>query len=89
MSQKIIRKDETDEAKFRIRFKGIERYYEYESFDQFIEEWQSYDNFMKEKVLSLEEPKTEARRKIDLFLRRTKKIPTTSNKRYYKWKTDK
>lgn len=89
MRQKIIRKDETDEAYFAIRFKGIERYYEYETFDQFVEEWQSYDSYMQEKVLSLEQPKSEARRIIDIFLKRTKKIPTNNEKRYYKWKTDK
>lgn len=74
---KIIKRDETDEANnFKIRFKGIERYHEYNSIREFVEEWRDYDDFMEKEVLSLEQPKSESRRKIDLFLKRIKNIPS-------------
>lgn len=82
---KIIARDESDEAKITIRFKGIERYHEYHSIREFVAEWRDYDDFMETEVLSLEKPKSEARRKIDLFLRRTKSIPTDKSG-YNTWK---
>lgn len=82
---KIIRRDETDEAKFKLRFKGIERYHEYDSIRDFVNDWRDYGEFMEEEVMSLEKPKTEARRQIDLFLRRTKNIPTDRTG-YNNWK---
>ena len=83
---KIIRRDESDEAKFHIRFKGIERYYEYSSIEEFLSDWRDYDEYHRTEILSLEKPKSEARRRIDLFLRRIKNIPTKSEKDYYNWK---
>jgi len=83
---KIIRRDETDEAKFKLRFKGIERYYEYDSIAEFIHDWRDYQEYMEVEVISLEKPKSEARRRIDLFLRRAKNVPTSSDKKYYEWK---
>lgn len=83
----IIARDESDEATaFIIRFKGIERYHEYYSIRDFVKEWRDYDEYMVEEVESLEKPKSEARRRIDLFLRRIKNIPTGSEKDYYNWK---
>lgn len=74
---RIIKRDETDEANsFKIRFKGIERYHEYDSIKAFTDEWRDYDEFMEEEVKPLDQPKSEARRRIDLFLRRIKHIPT-------------
>jgi hypothetical protein len=83
---KIIARDESDTADILIRFKGIERYHEYRSIKEFTNEWRDYDEYMKEEVLSLEKPKSEARRRIDLFLRRIKNVPTNSEKDYYNWK---
>lgn len=77
---KIIRRDETDEANsFKIRFKGIERYYEYTSIAEFAREWRDYEEYMEEEVKTLEKPKTEARRRIDLFLKNIKNVPTDQN----------
>jgi len=73
---KIIARDESDQADFKIRFKGIERYHEYDSIAEFVAAWRDYEDYMNEEVISLEKPKSEARRRIDLFLRRTKNIPT-------------
>lgn len=72
----IIRRDETDEAVCDIRFKGIETYYHYTSLKDLIKEWRDYDEYMENEVKVLEKPKSEARRQIDLFLRRIKNIPT-------------
>lgn len=82
---KIIKRDESDEAKFKIRFKGIERYHEYDSIREFVAEWRDYEEYMEEEVKPLEQKKSEARRRIDLFLRRTKNIPTTKSG-YNNWK---
>ena len=82
---KIIRRDETDEATIKIRFKGIERYHEYDSIREFIKDWRDYDDYMKQEVEALEKPKSEARRKIDLFLRRIKHIPSDRTG-YNNWK---
>ena len=73
---KIIAWDESDVADFKIRFKGIERYHEYDSIAEFVAAWRDYKDYMEKEVISLEKPKSEARRRIDLFLRRTKNIPT-------------
>lgn len=84
---KIIRRDETDEApSFKIRFKGIERYHEYETIRDFVADWRDYDEYMENEVKVLEQPKSEARRKVDLFLKRIKKVPTESVGKYYEWK---
>lgn len=82
---KIVRRDETDEAKFNLRFKGIEHYYEYSSISEFNKEWRDYDEFMETEVKPLGEKKSEARRKIDLFLRRIKHIPVDKTG-YNNWK---
>lgn len=82
---KIIARDESDQADFKIRFKGIERYHEYDSIAEFVAAWRDYKDYMKEEVISLEKPKSEARRRIDLFLRRTKNIPT-DHKGFNAWK---
>ena len=72
----IIRRDETDEAIFDIKFKGIEHYHHYTSIREFIRDWRDYDEYVEEEIKPLERPKSEARRRIDLFLRRIKNIPT-------------
>lgn len=72
----IIRRDETDEAIFDLKFKGIEHYYHYTSIKEFIEYWRDYDDYVEEEIKPLERRKSEARRRIDLFLRRIKDIPT-------------
>lgn len=72
----IIRRDETDEAVCDIRFKGIEVYYNYTSLRDLIRDWRDYDEYIKNEVEVLEKPKSEARRQIDLFLKRIKHIPT-------------
>lgn len=83
---KIIKRDETDEASnFKIRFKGIERYHEYSSIAEFVKEWRDYDEYVQEEILPLEGKKSEARRRIDLFLRRIKNVPTDTNG-YNAWK---
>lgn len=82
---KIIARDESDQADFKIRFKGIERYHEYDSIAEFVAAWRDYKDYMDEEVISLEKPKSEARRRIDLFLRRTKNIPT-DRKGFNAWK---
>lgn len=76
---RIVTNDGTDEGNFHFRFKGIERYHEYDSLDQFAKEWKDKTTWMKEEVLVLEQPKSEARRRIDLFLKRTKHIPTSKH----------
>lgn len=73
---KIIRRDETDEAKFCLRFKGIEHYYEYGSVAEFVKDWRDYDEYVEQEIKPHSERKSEARRRIDLFLRRTRHIPT-------------
>lgn len=83
---KIIRRDESDEAKFYLRFKGIERYHEYDTIADFVRDWRDYDEYIETEVLPLEEKKSEARRRIDLFLRRIKNVPTHNDKDYYNWK---
>ena len=83
---RIIKRDETDEANsFKIRFKGIERYHEYDSIKAFTDEWRDYDEFMEQEVKPLDKPKSETRRRIDLFLRRIKNIPTDKTG-YNNWK---
>lgn len=82
---RIIKRDESDEAKFKLRFKGIERYHEYDSIKDFVSEWRDYDEFMEVEVKPLEKPKSESRRRIDLFLRRIKNIPTDKTG-YNNWK---
>ena len=72
----IIRRDETDEAIFDIKFKGIEHYHHYTSIRDLIRDWRDYDEYVEEEIKPLERPKSEARRRIDLFLRRIKNIPT-------------
>lgn len=72
----IIRRDETDEAIFDLRFKGIEHYHHYTSIKEFIRDWRDYDDYVDQEIAPLEKPKSEARRRIDLFLRRIKNIPT-------------
>lgn len=82
---KIIMRDESDEAKFSLRFKGIEVYHEYDSIRDFVKEWRDYDEYMETEVKSLEKPKSEARRKVDLFLKMIKDIPTDKSG-YNNWK---
>lgn len=82
---RIIKRDESDEAKFKLRFKGIERYHEYDSIRDFVSEWRDYDDFIEEEVKPLGEKKSEARRRIDLFLRRIKHIPSDKSG-YNNWK---
>lgn len=83
---KIIKRDETDEANsFKIRFKGIERYHEYDSIREFVKDWRDYDEYIEEEVRPLGEKKSETRRRIDLFLRRIKNIPTDKTG-YNNWK---
>lgn len=76
---RIVSQDGTDEANFHIRFKGIERYHEYNSIGAFARDWVDKDAWMKREVEPLEKPKSEARRQIDLWLRKTKHIPTTKS----------
>ncbi len=71
----IVRRDETDEAIFDLKFKGIEHYHHYTSIKEFIKDWRDWDDYMEEEVAPLEKPKSEARRQIDLFLKRIKHIP--------------
>lgn len=91
MPTKIIRWDETDEAQlteltdFHVRFKGIEVYYETNNAEQFMKDWRLMSDFMEKEVKSLEKPKSEARRLIDLFLARTKHIPKDKSG-YNNWK---
>lgn len=82
---KIIKRDETDEADIVIKFKGIERYHEYHSIKAFVNDWRDWDDYKEEEIISLEKPKSEARRRIDLFLRRIKNIPTDKSG-YNNWK---
>ena len=72
----IIRRDETDEAIFDIRFKGIEHYHHYTSIKDLVRDWRDYDEYVEEEIEPLERPKSEARRRIDLFLRKIKNIPS-------------
>lgn len=74
---RIVSQDGTDEANCHIRFKGIERYHEYFTIRDFVKDWVDKDDWMKREIEPLEKPKSEARRRIDLFLRRTKHIPTS------------
>ena len=83
---KIIARDESDEAaNFKIRFKGIERYHEYSSIREFVRDWRDYDEYVAAEIMPLEQKKSEARRRIDLFLRRIKNVPTDS-KGFDAWK---
>lgn len=83
---KIIRRDELDEkVDFKIRFKAIEKYYEYDSIKAFTDDWRDYDEYVKEEIEPLDEKKSESRRKIDVFLRMVKKIPTDKTG-YNNWK---
>ncbi len=86
MKGNIIRRDGSDEAILKIRFKAIERYYEYDSIRALVADWQDQDEWMEEEVKSLEKPKTEARRQIDLFLKRIKDVPR--GKEFYSWKVN-
>lgn len=72
----IIRRDETDEAIFDIRFKGIEHYHHYTSIRDLVRDWIDYDEYVEQEIEPLERPKSEARRRIDLFLRKIKNIPS-------------
>ena len=72
----IIRRDETDEAIFDIRFKGIEHYHHYTSIRDLVRDWRDYDEYVEQEIEPLERPKSEARRRIDLFLRKIKNIPS-------------
>ncbi len=72
----IIRRDETDEAIFDLHFKGIEHYHHYTSIRELVRDWRDYDEYVEEEIKPLEGRKSEARRKIDLFLKRIKHIPT-------------
>jgi len=72
----IISRSGDDEAQFFVRFKGIERYHEYHSIRELTSEWRDQDEWMENEVKILERPKSEARRVIDLFLKRIKHIPT-------------
>ena len=82
---KIVHRHGADEAKFHIRFKGVEVYYEYDSIGDFINDWCDWSTFMSEEVLPLEAKKSEARRQIDLFLKRIKNIPHDKTG-YNNWK---
>lgn len=75
MKGNIISKDGTDEAQFHVRFKGIETYHEYSSIKELTNQWVDQDEWMDKEVRSLEKPKTEARRQVDLFLKRIAHIP--------------
>lgn len=79
MKGNIISRDGDDEAQFFVRFKGIERYHEYRSIRDLTAEWCDQDEWIDREVKSLEQPKSEARRKIDLFLKRIRNIPTDKN----------
>lgn len=83
---KIIMRDESDMANITIRFKGIEIYHEYDTIRDFVNEWRDYDDYMEQEVLSLEH-KTEARRQVDLFLKRIKHIPTDTTG-FNSWKAN-
>lgn len=76
MGGSIIRRDETDEAIFDIKFKGIEHYHRYTSIREFVRDWRDYDEYVEEEIKPLEGRKSEARRRIDLFLKRIKHVPT-------------
>lgn len=76
MKGNIIKRDGSDEAQLKIRFKGIEVYYEYDTVRDFVRDWMDQDDWMEAEIAPLERPKSEARRLIDLFLRRTAHIPT-------------
>lgn len=76
---RIVSRDELDEASFHLRFKGIEVYHEYDSIADFVKDWRDKDEYMEAEVYSLEKPKSEAQRKIDLFLRRTKSLAENKN----------
>lgn len=83
---KIIARDESDEVtNFKIRFKGIERYHEYDNIRDFIRDWRDYDEYVATEILPLEGKKSEARRKIDLFLKRIKNVPS-DRKGFDAWK---
>ncbi len=82
----IIRRDETDEAIFDIKFKGIEHYHHYTSIKELVRDWRDYDEYVDEEIKPLEGSKSEARRRIDLFLRRIKNIPTDPVA-FDRWKT--
>lgn len=83
----IIRRDETDEAIFDLRFKGIEHYHHYTSIREFVRDWRDWDDYMDGEVKPLERPKSEARRRIDLFLKKIKHIPT-DKAGYDAWKAN-
>ena len=83
----IIRRDETDEAIFDLTFKGIEHYHHYTSIKEFVRDWRDYDEYVEEEITPLEQPKSEAQRMVDLFLKRTKDIPTTQSG-YLAWKNN-
>lgn len=76
---RIVSQDGTDEANFHLKFKGIERYHEYDTIEAFVSEWIDKKLWMKREIEPLERPKSEARRQIDLFLKRTKNIPTNKS----------
>lgn len=45
---RIIHRTEPDEAKFHIRFKGIEVYYEYDSIRSFLNDWMDFDEWLED-----------------------------------------
>ena len=62
---RIVTNDGTDEANFYIRFKGIERYHEYDSLDKMAKEWKDKDNKLRIDSLSVE--MTCLRKEIEVF----------------------
>lgn len=83
----IIRRDETDEAILNLRFKGIERYYHYTSLRDLIRDWRDWDEYVEVEIKPVNDRKSEARRQIDLFLKRIKHIPTDKSG-YDTWKAN-
>ena len=65
----IIRRDETDEAIFDLRFKGIEHYHHYTSIKEFIRDWRDYDEYVDQEIAPLEKPKSEASNRQDRLRR--------------------
>lgn len=64
---KIYHRKLADEAKFHIRFKGIEVYYEYDSIQDFIHDWIDRDVWLQ---LLEEEAKRDRQKAYKKYLER-------------------
>lgn len=64
---KIYHRKLADEAKFHIRFKGIEVYYEYDSIQDFIHDWIDRDVWLQ---LLEEEEKRDRQKAYKKYLER-------------------